>query len=184
MRAALTPAEVKHRTATWIEKVVIGLNLCPFAGHPFRHERVRIVPTLTTALPELVQVLTQEMATLMSQDPIDIETTLIVHPRLLTDFLDYNDFLGFTEQLLLDFGLVGEIQIASFHPDYQFGHLEPQSVENYTNRSPYPMLHLLREASVTKAVELYDDVEGIPERNEAKMREVGETALRRLGGLG
>lgn len=181
--SGLTETAVRQRTRHWMEQVVVGLHLCPFAAHPLQHGRVKLVPTLTTALPELVQVLTQEMATLISSDPADLETTLIIHPQLLTDFLDYNDFLGFTEQLLLDFGLVGELQIASFHPHYQFGHLDPEAVENYTNRSPYPMLHLLREASVSKAVELYDDVEAIPGRNEATMRQLGTTAVRRLGGL-
>lgn len=180
MSAALTADGARVATQGWIERVVVGLNLCPFAAHPLAKGRIKIAVTLTESLPELVQVLTQEMATLMSSDATTLETTLLVHPHLLTDFLDYNDFLGFTEQLLLDFGLVGEVQIASFHPQYQFAHLSPQAVENYTNRSPYPMLHLLREASVTKAVELYDDVEAIPARNEVRLRELGLEAVRRL----
>lgn len=180
MSAELTEAAACARTRAWIERVVVGLNLCPFAAHPLAKGRVRIVATLSDALPDLIQLLTQEMASLVSRDPAAVETTLVVHPHLLPDFLDYNDFLGFAEQLLVDFGLTGEVQIASFHPDYQFAHLAADRVENYTNRSPYPMLHLLREASVSKAVEFYDDVEQIPGRNEAKLRELGLEAVRRL----
>ena len=178
--SGLTKAAAIQRTHDWIARFVVGLNLCPFAGHPLAKGRVRIVATLSDTLPDLVQLLTQEMATLVSRSPTEVETTLVVHPHVLTDFLDYNDFLGFAEQLLVDFGLTGEVQIASFHPQYQFAHLRPDQVENYTNRSPYPMLHLLREHSVSKAVAYYDEVEDIPRRNEEMLRKLGASRVRHL----
>jgi hypothetical protein len=122
-----------------------------------------------------------ELQGLAAVDPGEIDTTLIIHPRVLGDFLDYNDFLGVADAAVVDLGLEGVIQIASFHPEYQFAGSAPDDIENYTNRSPYPILHLLREASVERAVAAFPDASEIYEKNMATMRRLGHEGWRRLG---
>ena len=166
-------------TRTWLEKAVIGLNLCPFAK-PVKN-RIRYAVSEADSPEALRADLVDELQTLAEADPEEIETTLLIHPRVLSDFLDYNDFLEVADETLEDLDLVGEIQIASFHPRYQFAGTEPDDIENYTNRSPYPMLHLLREASVEAAVDSHPDTHKINERNVETMRALGHEGWRRLG---
>jgi len=171
--------EIVEATKEWLEKVVIGLNLCPFAK-PVQN-RIRYAFSGAETPEALQRDLAEELRILAAADPDEIETTLLIHPRVLTDFLDYNDFLDVADDTLADLELVGEIQIASFHPEYQFAGTGPDDVENYTNRSPYPMLHLLREASVDRAVAAFPDASRIYERNIETLRALGHEGWRRLG---
>jgi hypothetical protein len=175
---------VIERTRRWIASMVIGLNLCPFAQHVYDAGGIRYVVTDAPDEAGLLADLARELDALASEPIARVETTLLIHPRVLADFLDYNDFLGRAEQLLTDLDLDGTIQIASFHPDYQFAGSEPDAVENYTNRSPYPMLHLLREASVSAVAASPRELLDIPRRNLATLRNLGrEKILEKLKAL-
>ena len=162
----------------WLESLVIKLNLCPFAGRELLNDRVRFAVTSATSEDELLNALQTELE-LLSADT-SIETTLLIHPQVLGDFAAYNQFLDAADGLLRYLELEGIYQIASFHPDYQFGGTEPNDVENFTNRAPYPLLHILREESLERAIAEYPDVEKIPERNIKLMNSMGEEQLRRL----
>ena len=168
-------------TRAWLEKAVIGLNLCPFAKAVHIGDRIRYAVSVAETPGELRADLADELEALAAADPGEIETTLLIHPRVFADFLDYNDFLEVADETLEDLDLVGEIQVASFHPGYQFAGTEPDDIENYTNRSPYPMLHLLRESSVDAAVAAFPDTAQIYERNIETMRALGHEGWRRLG---
>lgn len=161
------------QTRQWVEHFVIALNLCPFAAVPFRKDRIRFVLASGTDPDDLARTFLKELNYLYQIDAETTETTLIVHPNVLTDFLDYNDFLGVVDELLEASGLVGIIQVASFHPDYEFADGPAGDPANYTNRSPFPMLHLIREASISRAVEHYPEPEQIPVINTAKLRAMG-----------
>lgn len=161
-------------TKSWLMKEVIGLNLCPFAAAVHEAGQIRYVVSGATTTRQLRADLLEELLFLKEADPAKVDTTLLLHPGVLADFLEFNDFLDVADGLLKDLGLVGDIQIASFHPRYQFEGTEPGDVTNRTNRSPYPTLHLLRESSVEKALEDYPgDPEEIPRRNIEKMRRLG-----------
>ena len=167
-------AAVRH----WVESMVVGMNLCPFAKRELVKNRVRFVAANATTEEELLLALQNELE-LLNVDS-NIETTLLIHANVLQDFYDFNDFLDLADQLLVQMGLEGQYQIASFHPDYQFGGTEPDDAENYTNRSPYPVLHLLREDSLERAIADYPNVDDIPERNIALMNELGTEKLKAL----
>ncbi len=175
-----TDTDQHHLDATrcWVEQVVVALNLCPFAKRELVKERVRFVVSPATTEDELLADLTAELAHLNANE--STETTLLIHPHVLTEFAQYNDFLGAADDLLFHLGFEGVFQVASFHPDYQFGGTAQQDAENYTNRSPFPMLHLLREDSLTVAIDNYPDVEQIPQRNIDLMNDMGAEALRTL----
>jgi hypothetical protein len=160
-------------TRRWIASMVIGLNLCPFARRVFEADTIRYVVTEAQDETALLSDLAGELRTLGSSSVPIIETTLLIHPQALPNFLDFNDFVGVGEDLVARLGLEGVIQIASFHPHYQFAGTEPDAAENYTNRSPYPMLHLLREASITEAAADPDELIEIPRRNIETMRRLG-----------
>ena len=162
----------------WLESLVIELNLCPFAGRELRNNRVRFTVTGATTEDELLNALRAELE-LLGADT-SIETTLLIHPEVLCDFADYNQFLDAADSLLRYLEVEGIYQVASFHPDYQFGGTEPNDVENFTNRAPYPLLHILREESLERAIAEFPDVEQIPERNIKLMNSMGEEQLRRL----
>ena len=164
-------------TKRWISSIVVGLNLCPFARRVFDADRIRYVVTNVTNTAELKEELSHELKLLTGAPRSTVETTLLIHPGVLRDFFDYNDFLGTTGERLQKLGFEGVIQIASFHPDYQFAGTSSDAVENYTNRSPYPMLHLLREVSVTEVSANPDDLLRIPERNVETLRAIGIRAL-------
>ncbi len=165
-------------TRRWVQTVVIGLELCPFAQYEFENDRLRFVVSRASCENELLAFVSNELQLLERQG--GIETTLIIHPDVLADFLDYNQFLDRADQLLEATELAGEYQVASFHPDYQYADTQPDEPGNYRNRSPFPMLHLLREDSVERAVDSRSDIHEIPERNIARMNELGTDALRRL----
>ena len=168
-----TDAEIVAATERWLERAVIGLNLCPFAKAVQVRRQIRFVVSPAETPRALAEDLQRELLALAAADPEAVETTLLVHPRVLSDFLDYNDFLDVADALLVDLGLEGVLQIASFHPDYQFAGTDPQDVENCTNRSPYPTLHLLREASLERAVAATPDAADIYERNIETLRRLG-----------
>ena len=172
-RRALDDEHVIAATRHWLEKAVLGLRLCPFAAVPFAREQIRYCVSGHTTTDGLVRELTGELELLHAADPQVCETTLLIHPYVLTDFADYNQFLGEADAAIAALDLRGELQIASFHPDYQFAGSAPSDVQNYTNRSPYPMLHLLREASVTRAAATYPAIDEIGKRNMATLLELG-----------
>ncbi len=160
-------------TRRWLENVVIGLNLCPFAGAPWRQGRIRFEVSEATTQQQLAEDLSDELLALQASDPAERETTLLIHPRVLGDFLDYNDFLDVADRLLVGLELDGTIQVASFHPDYRFADSQPSDAANCTNRSPYPMLHLLRESSIEAATAGMADPDTIFERNIRTLRHLG-----------
>ncbi len=173
--------EVLEAMRAWLEKAVIGLNLCPFAKGVHVGNRIRYVVSDARDPETLRADLARELHTLATADPAEVETTLLIHPWALDDFLDYNDFLDVVDAALEQLGLVGTVQVASFHPRYRFAGAEPDAIENYSNRSPYPMLHLLREESVERAVAGTPDAGRIPERNMETLRQLGLEGWRRLG---
>lgn len=159
----------------WIEKAVIGLNLCPFAKAVYVKNQVRFVVSAAPHLDGLLEDLDRELDYLAAADPEEVDTTLLVHPTLLGDFLDFNDFLQIAEAAVGEHGLDGVIQIASFHPRFQFEGTEPDDIGNYTNRAPYPTLHLLREASIARAVAAYPEPEAIYQRNIETLERLGHS---------
>jgi hypothetical protein len=167
-------------TQRWLEQAVIGLNLCPFAKAVHVKRQVRFVLCEATDVDALRETLAAELLLLRDTPADDIDTTLIVHPHVLGDFLDYNDFLDDADALVAALDLEGVLQVASFHPQYQFAGTAPDDVENFTNRSPYPTLHLLREDSVTRAVEAFPDPDVIVERNVETLRKLGVDGWRKL----
>lgn len=160
----------------WLEEVVIGLNLCPFAASEVRNFRLRLIESKAQTERELLEDLVCELQALIARP--EIETTLLVHPNVLTLFAEYNQFLDRAEAVLEQMGLTGIFQLASFHPDYQFAGTQPDAAENYTNRSPYPLLHILREASLDKAIERHADTAAIPARNIELMKQMGVAEMR------
>ena len=167
-------------TQRWVERVVIGLNLCPFAKAVQAKGQIRYRLSLAASNRELLTELGVELEALQAADPSLVDTTLLVHPHVLGDFHDYNAFLVEASALLRRMRLEGELQIAGFHPDYCFGDSDMEDPANYTNRSPYPMLHLLREASVSRAVDGSADAASIYERNMQTLRALEPAALRQL----
>lgn len=172
-RDAQRDAQLIEATRHWLTRAVIGLNLCPFAKSVHVKDQVRYVVSRATDEGALIDDLERELRWLAEADPEQTDTTLLILPDVLQDFLAYNDFLYLSESLLQSLRLDGVLQIASFHPQYQFEGTEPDDIENFTNRSPWPILHLLREDSIERAVEAFPDAADIYERNEATMRKLG-----------
>jgi uncharacterized protein len=171
---------VLNATQMWLERIVIGLNLCPFAKAVHIKQQIRWVVSQATSAEQLAQDVQHELALLRDADPAHIDTTLLIHPLVLQDFIEYNDFLNQADALLDQMQLDGVVQIASFHPHYQFAGTVADDVTNHTNRSPYPMLHLLREDSVARAVAATPDAAQIYERNMATLRRLGLPGLQAL----
>jgi hypothetical protein len=172
---------VASATVAWLEKAVIGLNLCPFARAVHATRRIRIIVTDASTPERLIDVLHTELEFLAEADPDDVETTLLVHPHVLGDFLDYNDFIDVADTVVDEAGLTGIVQVASFHPRYQFEGTAHDDIENFTNRSPYPTLHLLREESVERAVAAFGDTDRIFKANIETLRRLGREGWDRLG---
>lgn len=172
--------EIIDATQQWVVKAVIGLNLCPFAKAEHVHGRIRYVVSRATQREELLAELRREVAWLNEVDPAQTETTLLVTASMLEDFLDFNDFLDEADGVVEDLDLEGIIQIASFHPHYQFADAGPNDIENYSNRSPWPTLHLIREESIDRAVEAFPDAADIYERNMAVLRQLGLEGWKKL----
>jgi hypothetical protein len=160
-------------TRAWLEQAVIGLNLCPFAKAVHVKQQIRYRVTRATDWNTLGEHLDEELATLAASDANDIDTTLLIIPLALTQFDEYTDFLAWADRILDRAGLEGVLQIASFHPDYQFADAAPDDIENFSNRSPFPVLHLLRESSIDRAVAAYPDASAIFEKNMATLRDLG-----------
>ena len=178
----MTGSDAIEATRRWLERAVIGLNLCPFAKAVHVRGQIRWVLSDATTPEALLETLGEELLWLRDASAEEVDTTLLIHPQVLTDFLDYNDFLENADALVESLGLDGVLQVASFHPDYQFAGSAPDDVENFTNRSPYPTLHLLREDSVSRAVEAFPDAEVIVERNVETLRKLGVDGWRDLLG--
>jgi uncharacterized protein len=172
--------QVIAATRVWLERAVIGLQLCPFAAAPYARDRVRFCVSAQRSPAGLLEDLRRELQTLQDADPLQCETTLLIHPHVLTDFLEYNDFLDECDAAVEELGLEGELQVASFHPNYRFADSRAQDITNFTNRSPYPMLHLLREASVERAVASFPNVDEIGPKNMQTLRRLGHEGWRRL----
>lgn len=164
----------------WIEKAVIGLNLCPFAKAVYVKNQVRYAVSTARHLDGFLEDLDRELDFLAAADPDEIDTTLLIHPTLLPDFLDFNDFLQLAEAAVDEHGLDGVIQLASFHPHFQFEGTEPDDLGNYTNRAPFPTLHLLREASIERAVSAFPEAETIYERNIETLQKLGREGWQAL----
>jgi hypothetical protein len=161
----MSDEDVIAATRQWIEKAVIGLNLCPFAKAVYVKNQVRFVVSHAPHLDGLLEDLDRELDFLAAADPEAVDTALLIHPTLLTDFLDFNDFMQLADAAVDEHGLDGVIQIASFHPRFQFEGTAPDDISNFTNRAPFPTLHLLREASIERAVAAFPQAETIYERN-------------------
>jgi hypothetical protein len=167
-------------TRAWLERAVIGLNLCPFAKAVHVADRVRYRVSHARDEEGLLADLAEELKALHATDPQVCETTLLVHPWVLNDFLDYNDFLDVADAAVDALGLTDVIQVASFHPRYQFADTQPEDIGNFSNRSPYPTLHLLRQASVDAAVAAFPDAAAIYERNIATLERLGHDGWERV----
>jgi hypothetical protein len=175
-----TRDEVIAATRNWVERAVIGLNLCPFAKSVYLKNQVRIVVSEARHLDAFLEELDRELDLLAAADPAEIDTTLLIHPDLLPDFLEFNDFMQVVEEAVVEHDLEGVIQIASFHPAFQFADTEQNDISNYTNRSPYPTIHLIREASIARAVAAVPDTDAIYEHNIETMKALGHAGLKRI----
>ena len=167
-------------TRAWVERVVIGLKLCPFAPAPALKGLIRYAMSEAETPEALLEDLATELQHLVASPLEEVETTLLVHPKVLQDFHDFNDFLEIADEALRMWGLEGEIQIASFHPQYQFAGTDPDDIGNATNRSPYPMLHLLREQSIARAVDAFGDTRSISAANLETLEKLGPAGLAAL----
>lgn len=169
-------------TQRWLTRAVIGLNLCPFAKAVHAKGQIRYLVSDARDIESALTELEAELKRLVETDSAQIDTTLLILPHAFGEFLEFNDCVFFAERLVGQLGMQGVLQIASFHPDYRFEGSEPDDIENYTNRAPYPILHLLREASITRAVDAFPDAADIYERNIETMRRLGHTRWDRLMG--
>ena len=176
----MSPTDPIAATRRWLERAVIGLNLCPFAKAVHAKGQVRYVLSDAGTPQALLAQLGEELLLLRDTPAEEVDTTLLVHPGVLADFLDYNDFLDDADALVEALGLDGVLQVASFHPDYQFAGTRPDDIGNSSNRAPYPTLHLLREDSVERAVAAFPDPDAIVERNIETLRQLGADGWRKL----
>ncbi len=170
--------DILAATRHWLARAVIGLNLCPFAKSVYVKEQVRYAISEATTLEDALADLETELRALEAADPQQVDTTLVIYPRAFADFVDYNDALFFAERLVRQLRLDGVLQIASFHPEYRFEGSEADDIENYTNRAPYPILHLLREDSIARAVDAFPDASAIYEKNQETLRRLGHDGWR------
>ena len=177
----MTEEEVLGQTRRWLEKAVIGLNLCPFAKVVYVKNQVRLVVSQARHADDLLEELDRELDLLVATPAEDIDTTLLIHPTLFEDFLDFNDFLEIAEGVVDEHGLEGVIQLASFHPKFQFEGTEADDIGNYTNRAPFAILHLLREDSVERAVAAFPEADAIFEKNIANLEKLGHSGWNALG---
>jgi uncharacterized protein len=167
-------------TRSWLQRAVIGLNLCPFAKAVDIKQQIRYVVSAAQSTTDLSLELERELGLLAAADSEAIDTTLLIHPLVLRDFLDYNDFLPRVDAVVMKLGFEGVLQVASFHPDYEFADSAADDMANFSNRSPYAMLHLLREASIDRAVAAFPDASIIFERNIQTLRALGHAGWQRL----
>ena len=177
----LTDDQVIAQTRHWLEAAVIGLNLCPFAKAVYVKNQVRLVVSHARHADDLLEELDRELDLLVATPAEEIDTTLLIHPTLFGDFLDFNDFLEVADGVVDEHELEGVIQLASFHPQFQFDGTELEDISNFTNRAPFATLHLLREASVERAVKAFPEAEAIFEQNIATLEALGHTGWKALG---
>jgi hypothetical protein len=175
--------QVRAQTLSWLEQAVIGLNLCPFATSVYVNSQVRVVVSTAKHLDAFLDELDAELLLLRDTPVQEIETTLLVHPHLFPDFLVFNDFLNIVDDVVAEHELVGVLQVLPFHPEFLFGGEDEADMSHYTNRSPFPMLHLLREDSLSHAIDAHGDTDAIPERNKQVLRDLGLTGWRKLMAL-
>ena len=182
MNNTRTPSHDEAIAATekWLERAVIGLNLCPFSKSVHVKKQVNYVVSDATDSDTLLTDLERELRHLATVSPEKTDTTLLIHPYVLTDFDDFTDFLDLVEVVVRTQGLAGTLQVANFHPDYCFADAEPDDIGNYTNRAPYPTLHLIREASLDRAVAAFPDAANIYERNIETLKNMGIEGWRAL----
>ena len=176
----MTEEAVLAKTRHWLEAAVIGLNLCPFAKAVYVKNQVRLVVSKARHADDLLEELDRELDLLVATPASEIDTTLLIHPTLFDDFLDFNDFLEIAEGVIDEHGLEGVIQLASFHPQFQFNGTEPDDISNYTNRAPFATLHLLREESVERAVVAFPNAGAIFEVNIATLEKLGHAGWKSL----
>lgn len=181
MNTTVTNDQAIAATKLWLEKAVIGLNLCPFAKGVHVKGQIRYFVSAAQTADELLADVQRELEVLAEASREKIDTTLLIHPHVLTDFLDYNEFLEVVDALLEEIDLAGELQVASMHPQYQFADTELDDITNFTNRSPYPTLHLIREDSIDEAVASFPEAETIFEKNIETMRKLGHEGWNALG---
>ena len=177
----MTEEQVLEKTKHWLEAAVIGLNLCPFAKAVYVKNQVRLVVSKARHADDLLEELDRELDLLVATPASEIDTTLLIHPTLFEDFLDFNDFLEVAEGVVDEHGLEGVIQLASFHPRFQFDGTEADDISNYTNRAPFAILHLLREDSVERAVEAFPQADAIFDVNIGTLEKLGRTGWKALG---
>jgi len=181
MNDALPAADrVIAETRAWVRRAVIGLNLCPFARAVDVKAQIRYVVSDASDAQTLLATLCDELQRLADTDPALVDTTMLMHPAVLTDFEDFNDFLELADAAVEELGLEGVLQVASFHPRFQFADTAPDDVTNATNRAPYPTLHLLREESVDRAVAAFPEAEAIFERNMETLEQLGSAGWESL----
>ena len=173
--------DVLATTRHWLEAAVIGLNLCPFAKAVYVKNQVRLVVSQARHADDLLEELDRELDLLVATSADEIDTTLLIHPTLFEDFLDFNDFLEVADGVVDEHALEGVIQLASFHPQFQIDGTSAEDISNYTNRAPFAMLHLLREASVERAVAAFPEADAIFEKNIATLEQLGHSGWKALG---
>ena len=177
----MTDDEVLNQTRHWLEKAVIGLNLCPFAKAVYVKNQVRLVVSQARHADDLLEELDSELDRLVNTPAEELDTTLLIHPTLFDDFLDFNDFMEVAEGVLDEHELEGIVQLASFHPKFQFDGTELEDIGNYTNRAPFAILHLLREESIERAVQAFPRAEAIFEENIKTLEKLGHSGWLDLG---
>jgi hypothetical protein len=175
-----TAEQAIDATRRWLERAVIGLNLCPFAKAVHVKKQVRYVVSEATDSDALLAGLEHELQYLAAASPLETDTTLLIHPHVLADFADFTDFLDLVDVVVRTQGLAGILQVANFHPDYCFADAAEDDLGNYTNRSPYPTLHLIREASLDRAVAAFPEAATIYERNIETLERIGRQGWRAL----
>lgn len=171
---------IQQQIQQWLEDVVIGLNLCPFAAKPSRNKQIKIYISESPTEELLLEDIYQQIKVLDETPASELETTLVVAPRVFTSFEDYNQFLDLVDALLIQTGNEGTYQVASFHPDYCFFGTAPDDAENLTNRSPYPIFHLIREESMEKVLQHYPEPELIPQRNIERVNNLSPQEIKKL----
>ncbi|AEX21771.1 MULTISPECIES: DUF1415 domain-containing protein [Vibrio] len=171
---------ITQQVDQWLNDVVIGLNLCPFAAKPQRNKQIKIFVSEASQEEALLEDILLQLIELSNTEPEKLETTLVVVPNMLDDFWDYNLFIDWVEGLIKQQDWEGIFQVATFHPDYCFGGAEPEDDENLTNRSPYPIFHLIREESMEKVLKHYPDPESIPDTNIARVSALSEEERKTL----
>ncbi len=170
----MSTSKAKQETEQWLNDVVIGLNLCPFAHKPNKNKQIKVAVSTATTEEKLLEFILLELRELDSKTPEELETTLVVAQDMLADFMDYNFFLDWVDALLKQEDYEGIYQVASFHPNYCFGGTAPEDAENLTNRSPYPTIHLIREESMERVLKHYPNPEAIPDNNIARVEALGD----------